>query len=65
MVEAKKSDYEGRRDQTIRAYQEKEKWNIQKARLESDQTKEVMAWEMKTADELAVQKYLENHQDMR
>lgn len=62
VLNERKEVLEHRRAETIVAYQEQEKWRIQKDRLQAEITKETSAREIKEADELAIQKYAETRQ---
>ena len=62
VLNERKETLEQRREDTILAFQEKEKWRIQKDRLQAEIMKETSVREIKEADELAIQKYAETRQ---
>ena len=64
LVEEKKLNYEAQREKTILAYQEKEKWSLQKSRMENELLIEQVSKEIKTADDLAIQRYVENNRSL-
>ena len=64
LVEEKKNSYEEHREKTILAYQEKEKWSLQKTRMENDYLMDQLSKEIKTADDLAIQRYAEANRSL-
>ncbi len=64
LVEEKKINYEEHREKTLLAYQEKEKWNLQKLRLENQFLMEQISKEIKTADDLAIQRFAEANRSL-
>ncbi len=64
LVEVTRSAFEVCREQTLLAYQEKEKWRLQSARMESELMREIATREIKSADDMAIQRYGENAQHL-
>lgn len=64
LVEVTRKTFEECREQTLLAYQEKEKWHLQSTRMESELTRELVTREIKSADDMAIQRYGENAQHL-